>query len=121
MLQQLFTEGGSGKLLEHLFGDLKLEGSRQTCAQCFSVTPPDNSGGAENSAEVSGTNGIHFFALCTKFNLQQPVWVAGINVTACNSVKPCFPLHTFRANSERIFSDLKRENQFLFKEICKSE
>ncbi len=55
-------------MLEYLVGDLKIEGSRPTCAQCFSVTPPENSGGAENSAELSGTNGIHFF--CSMYEIQ---------------------------------------------------
>jgi hypothetical protein len=32
----------------------------QPVLKSFSKTSPENSGGAENSAEISGTNGINF-------------------------------------------------------------
>jgi hypothetical protein len=89
------------------------------CTNLFSVTMAKNSGGAENS----GTNGISFFC-STRIQSAAPGLGSENNVTACNSVcVAMFP--TFRAtlssNSERIFSHLKRENQFLPKEICESE
>jgi hypothetical protein len=34
----------------------------QPVLKSFSKTLPENSGGAENSAEISGTNGINFFS-----------------------------------------------------------
>jgi hypothetical protein len=52
----------------------------------FPKTPLENSGGAENSAEISGTNGINFFAICTN-SLRHLVWVPEINVKPCNSVQ----------------------------------
>ncbi len=54
----------------------------------FSKTPPENSGGAENSTETSGTNGINFFCYMYESSLQHPhpVWVPEINVKPCNSV-----------------------------------
>jgi hypothetical protein len=45
-----------------------------------------NSGGAENSAEISGTNGITFFCYMYESSLRHLVWVPEINVKACNSV-----------------------------------
>jgi hypothetical protein len=47
----------SGAMVEYLLHNLKVEDSRPACENIFSVTPPENSGGAENSAENSGTNG----------------------------------------------------------------
>ncbi len=44
------------------------------------------SGGAENSTEISGTNGINFFCYMYESSLRHPVWVPEINVKACNSV-----------------------------------
>jgi hypothetical protein len=61
-------------------------GSRPACAQVFFKTPPENSSGAENSAEISGTNGINFFCYMYESSLRHPVWVPEINVKACNSV-----------------------------------
>ncbi len=52
----------------------------------FSKTSPENSGGAENSAEISGTNGINFFCYMYESSLRHPVWVQKINVKACNRV-----------------------------------
>ncbi len=62
----------------------------------FSKTSPENSGGAENSAEISGTNGINFFRFMYESSLQHLVWVPEINVKACNSVggDPWKTLHT---------------------------
>jgi hypothetical protein len=51
----------------------------------FSKTPPENSGGAENSAEISGTNDKKFFCYMYESSLRHPVWVPEINVKACNS------------------------------------
>ncbi len=53
----------------------------------FSKTPPENSGGAENSAETSGTNGINFFCYMYESSLRHPVWVPEINVKPCNSAE----------------------------------
>ncbi len=52
----------------------------------FSKTLPENSDGNENSAEISGTNGINFFCYMYESSLRHPVWVPEINVKACNSV-----------------------------------
>jgi hypothetical protein len=52
----------------------------------FSVTPPENSGGAENSTENSGPHARIFFCYMYELSQRHPVWVAEINVTACNSV-----------------------------------
>jgi hypothetical protein len=37
----------------------------------FSKTSPENSGGAENSAEISGTNGINFWKIPVALKTQQ--------------------------------------------------
>ncbi len=58
----------------------------QPVLKSFSKTSAENSGGTENSAEISSTNGIHFFCYMYESSLQHPVWVPEINVTACNSV-----------------------------------
>jgi hypothetical protein len=51
----------------------------------FSVTPPENSGGAENSTKNSDPHAIIFFFYMYEISQRHPVWVAEINVTACNS------------------------------------
>ncbi len=58
----------------------------QPVLNSFSKTSPENSGGAENSAEISGTNGINFFCYMYESSLRHPVCVPKINVKACNSV-----------------------------------
>ncbi len=42
----------------------------------FSKRSPENSGGAEKSAEISGTNGINFFAICMNlvYDIQSGYW-----------------------------------------------
>jgi hypothetical protein len=52
----------------------------------FSVTPPENSGDAENSTEYSGPHAKIVFCYMYELSQRHPVWVAEINVTACNSV-----------------------------------
>jgi hypothetical protein len=51
--------------VEHLVGNRKVEGRAQPVLNYFSGIPSENSGGAENAAENSGTNGKNFFAICT--------------------------------------------------------
>ncbi len=91
---------------EFLVSNLKVGGSRPACAQIFFQNIAgkfrwrwklsrnfrhkwhkllENSGGAENSAEISGTNGISFFCYMYESSLRHPVWVPEINVKACNS------------------------------------
>ncbi len=53
----------------------------------FASTPPENSGGAENLAEKSGPDSKKFFCYMYEYSLRHPVWVAEINVRACNSVQ----------------------------------
>ncbi len=52
----------------------------------FSVTPPENSVGAENSTENSGPHAKNFFCSVYESSLRHPVWVPEINVNPCNSV-----------------------------------
>jgi hypothetical protein len=47
--------------VEHLVGNLKVEGSRPACAKLLFLYTTGKSGGAENVAENSGTT----FLLCT--------------------------------------------------------
>ncbi len=47
----------------------------QPVLKSFCKTLPENSGGAENSAEISGTNGINFFCSMYESSLRHPVWV----------------------------------------------
>jgi hypothetical protein len=66
---------------------LKIEGSRpQPVLKYFSVTPPENSGVAENSTENSGLHAENFF--CSMYEMSQwhPVLVAENHVKPCNSV-----------------------------------
>jgi hypothetical protein len=62
----------------------------QPVLKSFTKTSPENSGGAENSAEISGTNGINFFCYMYESSLRHPVWVPEINVKVCNSVSLFF-------------------------------
>ncbi len=48
------TQGCCGAVVEYLLPNLKVESS---------VTPPENSGGAENSTENSGPHAKNFFLL----------------------------------------------------------
>jgi hypothetical protein len=52
----------------------------------FSISPPENSGGAEKSTEISGSHAKNFF--CSMYEMSQghPVWVAENHVSPCNSV-----------------------------------
>jgi hypothetical protein len=50
----------------------------------FSITPPENSGGTENSTEKSGSHAKNFFCSMYEMNQRHPVWVAE------NHVKPCY-------------------------------
>jgi hypothetical protein len=72
-------------VVEYLLRNLK-KVRAQPVLKYFSVKPPENSGGAENSTDNSGPNGKNVF--CSMYELSQwhPVWVADINVMACNSV-----------------------------------
>jgi hypothetical protein len=51
----------------------------------FSVTPPENSSGAENSTENSGPHAKNFFCSMYEMSQRHPVWVAENHVPACNS------------------------------------
>jgi hypothetical protein len=52
----------------------------------FSVAPPENSGGAENSTEKSGPDAKNFFCSMYEMSQRHPVWVAENHVKPCNSV-----------------------------------
>ncbi len=52
----------------------------------FSVTPPENSGGAEKSTEHSGSHAKNFFCSMYEMSQRHPVWVAENHVNPCNSV-----------------------------------
>ncbi len=88
MSQRLLNKDAVAQWKSIWFINLKIEGSRKACAQVF-FKKIAGTGGAENSAEISGTNGINFFAICTNlvYSLRHPVWVPEINITACNSVR----------------------------------
>ncbi len=85
-LKQL-RSGISGALVQYHDSNVKVGGSRPTCAQTFFCTPPENSGGTENSAENSGSHAKFFFCSMYELSQRHPVWVAEINVTACNSAR----------------------------------
>jgi hypothetical protein len=76
---------------EYLVCNLKVGGSRPAVLKLFSKTPPENSGGPENSAETAGTSGINFFCYMYESSLRHPVWVPEINVKPCNSAWAYFP------------------------------
>ncbi len=61
----VYTQGCSDAMVEYLLHNLKVKGSCPACAQIFSVTPLENSGGAEISTENSGPHAIIFFVICT--------------------------------------------------------
>ncbi len=52
----------------------------------FSVAPPENSGGAENSTEKSSPDANNFFCSMYEMSQRHPVWVAENHVKPCNSV-----------------------------------
>jgi hypothetical protein len=51
----------------------------------FSITPPENSGGAEKSTENSGSHVKNFFCSMYEMSQQHPIWVAENHVNPCNS------------------------------------
>ncbi len=70
----------------------------------FSVTPQENSGGAENSTENSGPHAKNFFCSMYESSLRHPVWVPEINVKPCNSAVSLIPVvHRYLQKSPRIF------------------
>jgi hypothetical protein len=76
----------------------------------FSITPPENSGGAENSTENSGPHAKNFFCSMYESNLRHLVWVPEINVKPCNSAVPTVLAH-------RKFMD--KNNQLTLLSQCK--
>jgi hypothetical protein len=82
----LDTQGCSGAVVKYLLPNLKVESSRHPVLKYFSVTRPENSGGAENSTENSGQHAKNFFCSMYESSLRHPVWVPEINVKPCNSV-----------------------------------
>ena len=52
----------------------------------FSVIPPENSGGEENSTENPGPHAKNFFCSMYEMSQRHPVWVAENHVNPCNSV-----------------------------------
>jgi len=52
----------------------------------FSITPPENFGGAEKSTENSGSHAKNFFCSMYEMSQRHPVWVAENHVNPCNSV-----------------------------------
>jgi hypothetical protein len=79
-------QGNCSAVVEYLISNVKVGGSRPTCAQRFFRTPLENSGGTEKSAENSGQHARIYFCYMYELSQRHPVWVAEINVTACNSV-----------------------------------
>jgi hypothetical protein len=69
-------------MVKYLPHYLKVEGSGPACAQILFRTPPENSGGAENSTENSGPDARIFFCYMYELSQRHPLWVAEINVTA---------------------------------------
>jgi hypothetical protein len=80
------TQGSSGAVVEYLLPNLKVEGLAHPVLKYFSVTPPENSGGTENSTENSGPHAKNFFCSMYESSLRHQVWVPEINVKPCNSV-----------------------------------
>ncbi len=52
----------------------------------FSTTPPENSGGADKSAENLGSHAKNFFCSMYEMSQRHPVWAAENHVKPCNSV-----------------------------------
>jgi hypothetical protein len=52
----------------------------------FSITPPENSGGAEKSTENSGSHAKNFFCSMYEMSQRHPVWVTENHINPCNSV-----------------------------------
>ena len=52
----------------------------------FSITTPENSDGAENSPENSGSHAKNIFCSMYEMSQRHPVWVAENHVNPCNSV-----------------------------------
>jgi hypothetical protein len=88
MSLSLYMQGCSGAVVEHLAHNLKGGGSRDPVLNYFSVTPPEISGGAENSTENSGPHGKSFFCSMYEMSQRHPVWVTENHVKPCNSVLP---------------------------------
>jgi hypothetical protein len=86
MSQRLQNKDAVAQWTRIWFEIRRLEVRTQPVFKSFSKISPENSGGAENSAEISGTDGINFFCYMYESSLRHPVWVPEINVKACNSV-----------------------------------
>ena len=50
----------------------------------FSISPPENSGGAEKSTENSGSHAKNFFCSMYEMSQRHPVWVTENHVKPCN-------------------------------------
>jgi hypothetical protein len=56
----------------------------------FSITPAENSGGAEKSTEKSGSHAKNFFCSMYEMSQRHPVWVAENHVNPCNRAGAIF-------------------------------
>jgi hypothetical protein len=75
-----------GAVVEHLVHNLKVGVRAHPVLKYFSVTPPENPGGAENSTENSGPHAKNFFCSMYEMSQRYPVWVGENHVNPCNSV-----------------------------------
>jgi hypothetical protein len=79
------TQWCSGAVLEYLLPNLKVEGSRQPCAQILFRYTAEKFRLHRNSAKNSGPHAKNFFCSMYEMSQQHPVWVAENHVMACNS------------------------------------
>jgi hypothetical protein len=98
----LHIQGCSGAVVEHLVHNLKA----YPVLKYFSITPPENSVGAENSPENSGSHAKNFFCSMYEMSQRHPVWVAENHVNPCNSVEVFFCLHTVYTVEYTLLQDL---------------
>jgi hypothetical protein len=98
-------------VVEYLLPNLKVGGWRLPCAQTLFLYTTENSGGAEKSAENSGSHAKNFFCSMYEMSQRHPVWVAENHVNPCNSV--------FKSTILAIFATILKEVIGFTTKICK--
>jgi hypothetical protein len=82
----LDTQGCSGAMGEYLLHNLKVEGLRPACAQMFFRYTAGKFRWRRKFNRKFRPTCHNFFCYMYELSQRHPVWVAEINVMACNSV-----------------------------------
>jgi hypothetical protein len=85
----------------------------------FSITPPENFGGAEKSTENSGSQAKNFFCSMYEMSQRHPVWVAENHVNPCNSVHTEYEIVIFNKSNHLLVKQMSNSFNLAEKKLCR--